>query len=204
MRIRTVAQRIDLPQAQELAKLDYPSLPERLFYLVFRSAYHPVSVLAAKLFYYPYYCCKLAEGIKRGNFPLRTVLYPIAIDGCFGTTTRLQGWPQADETDADPSLIAAETLNKEQLQKRAKDYGARKVTLKFKGPPDFSEISTWDKVYKPMFVCLCERKGKRFYRVIDAELGTREYFVEYKFPSITFIKPTQPLHAAKEDQEDTE
>ena len=95
------------------------------------------------------------------------------------------GIPQFTDISVPENQIAKDVYTVEEARDKLSDFLKKKGYKKLHAFPkvEFDSLST---VYKPFYHCLCQCKGKTFSRVVDAEIGERNYLLDIQYKNLRF------------------
>ena len=191
MKIDATLIRIQPQGAFELCVRENRGLLGALFDKINR---HPTEVFveSGKLFYYPYYCAHTQLHLPRvRSMPNRVISENMVMEGGFGAVQRMGGFPDTQQQEVPQEHIVVCQYTKEQAQERIREHLKKKGFRKYLAFPDV-KVKDLQLVYKPLYACLCRKGNKKFYKIIDAEVGERDYMLDIRYKNMVFHQPQTP------------
>ncbi len=144
-------------------------------------------VLKTTPFYYPYYVAGATLTFERAaGLGSRDMVALAVMEGAFGVVQEMRGSPELIKRSVPPEQVVKCQYEEGKARERITDFLRKKGYRKYKRVPDvnFNEFSL---VYKPHFACLCQKGQKTFYRVIDAEICERNFMLDIKYKTLSFL-----------------
>lgn len=185
MKIRTTATTITPEKAMELAAKENNGLIGAFFN---KLGHVPkgVDVLDCRKIYYPYYVGGAILHFKRaGKLPDREVVGVAVMEAGYGHVEQMRGQPRTSMEEVKKSQIVISPYSGKDAELKIGSFLAQKGYRKYKAIPDVKFMELYA-LYKPHFVCRCKKGNKEFYKVIDAEIGQRNYFLDIKMKDLKF------------------
>ena len=185
MKISTTKQLFTEEQAVSLCKNENTGLLGKAADFL-RGERAVIEILSSKLFYFPYYCTDVHMQLPKSRRVKRPALVgSVVVDGVFGIPRGMEGSPQAQELDLPASAIAMIRYTQEEAQEKTKEFVRKYIYRKFHVFPTFDALETI-LVYKPLYVVRCKKMNKRYYQIVDAEMGCKDYTFNFRYNEIQF------------------
>ena len=185
MRISTTLVRTDEAQAKALAAYENGGLLGKLMERI-KGAQEPIKVLEASLFYYPLY---VGGGVldfpRAANLPSKRIVSIGVVDCAFGYAQRMQGQPELTEVEAEPHQVVRRAFTEDEAREKLASFLRKQGYRKYRTIAEV-EFREFYLVYKPHYVCRCCRGDKEFLRIIDAEIGQRDFMLDIKYKDLRF------------------
>ncbi|MCI8526311.1 MAG: hypothetical protein HFF17_10415 [Oscillospiraceae bacterium] len=185
MKIQSTLVRMTPEQAMELAARENRGLLGKLADKV-KGAPPEITVQGVQLFYYP--LC-VGGGVlsfpRAAHLPSRRIVSLAVVDCAFGYAQRMQGRPALKETAAEASQVVKRRLNDAAAREKLASFMRKQGYRKYRAIAEV-EFKEFYLVYKPHYVCQCKRGTREFQRVIDAEIGQRDFMLDVKYRELTF------------------
>lgn len=176
------AERIITPeQAGAIACAEHPDLLTRLVRMAVPGLRKETRLLEIEPFYCKYY---VSWGVVSGGQGKR-VRCAAAMNSALNLVRKAVGTPEARPWEAQPGQIARDRYSQEQAEEKIREFMLRSAYKTLRGLGSVSLEHT-EAVYRPFYVCLCERGGTRYRRIVDAMLGERDYLLEYQYKNLRF------------------
>ncbi len=151
-----------------------------------------IDVLKCRLFYNPYYCVSAKMHLPLlGNPKGRQLFDRMVVEGGFGIVQQLQGLPETQKTEVKRYEIVAANYSKAQACDRVQEFLRKQCFRKYHMYPEF-EFPSVNLVYKPLYAVLCQKGKRRYYQIVDAEVGVKDYVLDIRFPQMKFLDATAP------------
>lgn len=185
MKIDTTLIHIQPQEAFELCVRENRGLLGILFDKINR---HPTEVFieSGELFYYPYYCARTQLHLPRvKSLPDRIISENVVMEGGFGAVQRMGGFPDIQQQEVPQEHVVVCQYTRAQAQERICEYLRKKGFRKYRVFPDV-KVKDIQLVYKPLYACLCQKGSKKFYKIIDAEVGERDYMLDIRYKNMIF------------------
>ena len=145
-------------------------------------------IISCRKFYYPYYCILVKVSTPTYKNVVDTTRYEkLVVDGCFGYLHYMEGIPETDSVDIPLKDIAAKKITQAQAHEKVSNYIKNKIFKKRQLLPNIEFRNTL-LIYKPLFAVLCKKGNKKFYRVVDGELGVKDFTFDVYYRKITFLE----------------
>ncbi len=145
-----------------------------------------VEALDAELFYYP--LC-VGGGLlvfpRAANLSDKKIASLAVVDCAFGYAQHMQGTPEIQTLDVEPRQVVRRMLNDDEAHEKLASFMRKQGYRKYRSLAEV-EFKEFYLVYKPHYICRCRRKGKEFSRVVDAEIGQRDFMLDVKYSDLHF------------------
>ena len=185
MKLDSTLVRISPEDAMALAARENTGLVGKLTARI-KGAPKPVEVLEAKLFYYP---LGVGGGVldfpRAAHLPSKRIVSLAVIDCAFGYVQRMQGKPEIVQVDAEPSQVVRRSFNDEEAKERLASFMRKQGYRKYRAMAEV-EFREFYLVYKPHYACRCRRGDREFTRIVDAEIGQRDFMLDIKYKDLKF------------------
>ncbi len=186
MKIDCTTIRINIDTAKHVACAEHPDILTRIFWMVFPKAKKPTEVLSITPLFCKYYIA-WCTSIRKTKESKKSVRFTAAMNSAINLTRKIVGVPQIHQIDVENRFIVKDKYSQKEAQDRILEYVSRQTYKKLRGLGDVS-INDFKVIYKPFYVCVCERNKKKYLRIVDAELGERDYLLEYQYKNLQFYK----------------
>lgn len=184
MVIQCTPQRLNTPEkVEQMAVKETYGAVGRIIRLFTRP--QPVRLLETHFFYYPYYTAGAKSELPQPGGRRMTEFFFAVADSLDGHVSKMKNLPVLEEKEADPGLVAKAAVSLEDAGDIICKELKKQVMTKFGREPEIT-LKEIQKIYKPFYACKCARGEKEFYRVLDAEMLERNYFLDLKFPKLAF------------------
>ena len=185
MKISSTLVRMGREEAMALAEKENGGLIGKLAERI-KGAPTPVRALDAELLYYP--LC-VGGGVlsfpRAANLPSRRIVSLAVVDCAFGYVQKMQGQPELTEQEVPGTQIVRRSLADDAARERLASFMRKQGYRKYRSLPEV-EFREFYLVYKPHYVCRCTRGSKEFLRIVDAEIGQRDFMLDIKFKDLQF------------------
>ena len=188
MKLNTTLVRISPEDAMALAAKENTGLLGKLAASI-KGAPPAVEVLDAELFYYP--LC-VGGGVldfpRAAHLPSKRIASLAVVDCAFGYVQRMQGTPETQTVDVDGRHVVKRMIDDKEAHERLASFMRKQGFRKYRALAEV-EFKEFYLVYKPHYVCRCRRKDKEFLRIVDAEIGQRDFMLDIKYKDLHFERP---------------
>ena len=147
-----------------------------------------IEILDSKLFYFPYYCTTAQMQLPKSRRVQHTALAgSVVVDGVFGIARGMEGAPQTQERELPGCSVAKVRFTQEDAQEKTQEFVRKYIYRKFHVFPTFDTLSTI-LVYKPLYAVHCRKGNKKYYQIVDAEMGCKDYTFNFRYNEVQFWK----------------
>lgn len=148
-----------------------------------------IEIQSSKQFYYPYYCVRLCMQLAPSRrVQSRAVEAAMTVDGVFGLVQGIEGTPQTERADVPAHQVARLRCSQDQAVARVKAFIRQYFYRKYRSYPSFDSVDT-ALVYKPLYAVDCWKRGKRYYQIVDGEMGSKDYVLDVRYSEVAFCAP---------------
>lgn len=188
MRIKSTPVAIDEQQAAAMAVVYNGGIVGKIFDWVRHKKENSIHAEEIRMFYYPYYCTgsllhfRRAAGLKE-----KTLCALNVVEGVYGTVMTMNGRPMLEEREVERDLVVQFRCDEEKKMRRLTEQLVKVGYKKYHSIPKV-EIIESETIYKPHYAVLCRRGSKKFWSVVDAETGERNYMLDIKYPELRFCR----------------
>jgi len=186
MKIYSTSVAIKKNEAIKAATKQYVGLFDRVALCFQKASKKQELIINSKFIYYPLWIIGAEIKFIRPKLNPGVFYDFLAVDGCYGGVSRIVGFPNSQEVIVDEDKIIKCKITSEQAKKITIENLESKNALKYKKFPQVKVIEI-QKIYKPNFVFCFEKGDKKYYRAVDAEIGTRNYFLDIKFKELSVV-----------------
>lgn len=183
MEIYSTLIRLSKEEAGVIACKEYPDLLTRLFYLMFPRSKKKISLVSVQLFYCKYYTAWGVVTSKRG----KRASCNAAMCSAFPLVKRMAGFPETQLVNVEEREIAEDRYDESEADRRLREFILKETYRKLRMFGDV-KLTRKESVYKPFYCCICEKNGNRITRVVDAEIGERDYLMDIQYKNLIFPK----------------
>ncbi len=179
--------RITPEQAAAAACAEHPDLITRISWLIVPKLRRETRLLQLSLFYCKYYIVWGTVSGPQG----KCVRCTAAMNSALNLVRKVVGTPETSDQDIDSGQIVQDQYTIGQAEEKIREFMVRSSYKMLRGLGRVS-VECVETAYRPYYMCLCEKNGKIYRRVVDATLGERDYLLEYQYKHLKFLSaPTE-------------
>lgn len=187
MIIQCTKLRMTAEEAGELCKTENNGLLGKAEDWLFRRPAE-ADILSVRQFYYPYYCILVKAMIPSyKGIRDRAQMEKFVIDGCFGYLNAMEGIPATEPIDYPKKDIARIVITEDAAKDKIQEFIKRRIFKKYHVFPKF-EFHRVELVYKPLYAVLCKRGNRKYYRIVDGEIGQKDFTFDVYYRKIRFME----------------
>lgn len=190
MQIACTTLRITPEEAKKLCETENNGLIGRIIDGITRRSTE-IRVIGCRQFYYPYYCMTAEMRLPLFSKQKDRVIYErLVVEGGFGAAQSMQGQPETQLLDVAEERVVKTQYTAQQACERAQDFLRKKCFRKYQMYPSF-QFPEVQLIYKPLYAVCCQRRSRKFYRIVDAEVGVKDYALDIRYHQMQFLGQPQ-------------
>ena len=187
MKINATNLQITEEQATDLCRTENNGLIGKLADF-FRGGSPAIEIIDVKQLYFPYYCTTVQLQLPKSRRIQQSAMEAnLVVDGVFGTVRGMEGRPQTQKIEVARSSVAKTRCSESQATEHVRKFVRKYLYRKFHAFPSFDSISS-TVVYKPLYAVQCQKKNKKYYQIVDAEMGCKDYTINFRYSEVQFHK----------------
>jgi hypothetical protein len=171
-------------EAELIAVKEYPDILTRAAQWIIPGLRKHTEVVKIEPFYCRYYYGIALISVHLGK-QQRSIKMAAVMPSAINMVKTMVGTPQFMDISVPKNQIVKDVYTIEEAREKLTDYMRRRGYKKLRSFPrvDIESLST---VYKPFYHCVCKCEGKIFSRVVDAEIGQRDYLLDIQYKKFRF------------------
>jgi hypothetical protein len=184
MDIRCTSIRVTPEEAKLIAAKEHPDIITRVVQWIIPRLKNRVEVVRVDPFYCRFYYGIARLSVSRGK-QQRSIKMAVVMPSAINMVKTMVGVPQFKEISVCENQVVKDVYNAEDAREKMIHYMRVRGYRKLRSLPSV-EFESFSTVYKPFYHCVCQCNGKKFSRVVDAEIGQRDYLVEIAYKNFRF------------------
>lgn len=184
MNIRCTSIRVTPEEAKLIAAAEHPDIITRVVQWIIPGLKKKVEVVRIDPFYCCFYYGIARLSVRRGR-QQRSIKMAVVMPSAINMVKTMVGVPQFKEISVSENQVVKDVYNAEDAREKMIHYLRIRGYRKLRSLPSV-EFEFFSTVYKPFYHCACQCDGKKFSRVVDAEIGQRDYLLEIAYKNFRF------------------
>lgn len=184
MDIRCTSIRVTPEEAKLIAAKEHPGILTRVAQWMIPGLKKRIEIVKIEQFYCRFYYGTALLSVHQGK-QQRSIKMAAVMPSAINMVKTMAGTPQFMDISVPENQVVKDVYTVEEAREKLTDYMRKRGYKKLRSFPrvDFESLST---VYKPFYHCICQYKGKAFSRVVDAEVGQRDYLLDILYKKFRF------------------